>query len=237
MAPPSGGYGSYTSRFVTEDWPSDYTRPQSLNRWSYSLSNPVKYTDPSGHDPWWCDTTPNPQQCRQSYYANIRELWLNAYVQRLIGDINLQFDPFQGSLNLPADVNYKDSVYEERDRLIAEAYIVLGVDLETIARNQISNPVTERDFLDCGLPVEIDWVQQRTLAASRHLPFVLFIERVRIPRSHLMNFEPNYLNALMLNNPRELKQAKIAYIEKRVEFGELEGSIANLAEQLVTGGN
>jgi len=52
-----------------------------------------------------------------------------------------------------------------------------------------------------------------------------------------MNFEPNYLNALMLNNPRELKQAKIAYIEKRVEFGELEGSIANLAEQLVTGGN
>jgi len=60
---------------------------------------------------------------------------------------------------------------------------------------------------------------------------------VRIPRSHLMNFEPNYLNALMLNNPRELKQAKIAYIEKRVEFGELEGSIANLAEQLVTGGN
>jgi hypothetical protein len=44
-------------RFTSKDaWQGDYTRPQSLNQWSYGYHNPVKYTDPSGlqppgHDP------------------------------------------------------------------------------------------------------------------------------------------------------------------------------------------
>ncbi len=37
-------------RFITRDtWAGDNTRPQSLNRWAYSLSNPVNHTDPSGY--------------------------------------------------------------------------------------------------------------------------------------------------------------------------------------------
>jgi RHS repeat-associated protein len=27
--------------------------PQALNRYSYTLNNPLKYTDPDGHCPWW----------------------------------------------------------------------------------------------------------------------------------------------------------------------------------------
>ena len=27
--------------------------PQSLNRYSYTYNNPLKYTDPTGHNPWW----------------------------------------------------------------------------------------------------------------------------------------------------------------------------------------
>jgi RHS repeat-associated protein len=29
----------------------DYTNPQSLNRYAYALNNPLRYTDPTGHDP------------------------------------------------------------------------------------------------------------------------------------------------------------------------------------------
>jgi len=39
-------YGRFNSKDV---WPSDYQQPLSLNKWLYSLSNPVNYTDPSGH--------------------------------------------------------------------------------------------------------------------------------------------------------------------------------------------
>ena len=42
-------YSSLTGRFLTKDtWQGDYTRPLSLNRWNYTESNPVNYTDPSG---------------------------------------------------------------------------------------------------------------------------------------------------------------------------------------------
>jgi RHS repeat-associated protein len=47
--------------------------PQSLNRYSYGLNNPVKYSDPSGHDPWGCAPGPNEQACitrEQNNYKN-----------------------------------------------------------------------------------------------------------------------------------------------------------------------
>jgi len=31
----------------------DFTNPQSLNRYTYCLGNPLGYVDPSGHTPWW----------------------------------------------------------------------------------------------------------------------------------------------------------------------------------------
>lgn len=43
-------YVPYINRFLSPDTiVPDPTNPQSFNRYSYSLNNPVKYTDPSGH--------------------------------------------------------------------------------------------------------------------------------------------------------------------------------------------
>ncbi|MBI1801352.1 MAG: RHS repeat-associated core domain-containing protein, partial [Chloroflexi bacterium] len=45
-------YSGDTGRFTTRDvWPSDYTRPQSLNGFAYVEANPINRVDPSGH--WW----------------------------------------------------------------------------------------------------------------------------------------------------------------------------------------
>lgn len=71
------GYG----RFLTRDtWTGDYNSPLSLNRWNYTHSNPINYTDPSGHDPWWCDSQPDPEACRDQYLprVNARVYYLNA---------------------------------------------------------------------------------------------------------------------------------------------------------------
>jgi RHS repeat-associated protein len=49
-------YDSLTGRFATRDtWEGDVNRPISFNRWNYVQGNPINFTDPSGHDPWWCD--------------------------------------------------------------------------------------------------------------------------------------------------------------------------------------
>lgn len=43
-------YHPVIGRFVSEDaWEGDYLDPQSLNKYSYVMNNPVKYTDPTGN--------------------------------------------------------------------------------------------------------------------------------------------------------------------------------------------
>jgi RHS repeat-associated protein len=43
-------YDPSVGRFTSRDtWGGDYNSPLSLNRWNYVQSNPIMYTDPSGH--------------------------------------------------------------------------------------------------------------------------------------------------------------------------------------------
>ena len=44
-------YDAEIGRFISADSiVPDWTNPQSLNRYSYCLNNPLRYVDPSGHD-------------------------------------------------------------------------------------------------------------------------------------------------------------------------------------------
>ncbi len=52
-------YASNTGRFLTRDtWGGNANMPMSFNRWNYGYGNPVKYTDPSGHFPTFCQSMP-----------------------------------------------------------------------------------------------------------------------------------------------------------------------------------
>ncbi len=43
-------------QFLTRDpWPGDVRQPGTLNGYSYGFANPLRYTDPNGHNPIaWC---------------------------------------------------------------------------------------------------------------------------------------------------------------------------------------
>jgi RHS repeat-associated protein len=64
-------YSPHLGRFISADTivPNPMNL-QSLNRFSYTYNNPIKYTDPSGHDPWWCETS----ECRTEYNNNMLAL-------------------------------------------------------------------------------------------------------------------------------------------------------------------
>jgi RHS repeat-associated protein len=66
-------YDPASGRFQTKDsWQGDYNRPLSLNRWNYVESNPVNYTDPSGHFPTYCQSMPTKglyELCVLGYYG------------------------------------------------------------------------------------------------------------------------------------------------------------------------
>ena len=64
-------------RFISADtWPGDYQRPLTLNKWNYSLSNPVNYTDPSGHVVCLYGVDPNTGACNPSPFAALLPPWL-----------------------------------------------------------------------------------------------------------------------------------------------------------------
>src|SRR3990172_4559579 len=49
----SRAYDPVLGRFVQPDSiVPDHKNPQALNRYSYVLNNPLRYTDPSGNEPW-----------------------------------------------------------------------------------------------------------------------------------------------------------------------------------------
>jgi hypothetical protein len=63
-------------RFVQRDpWRGDYGSPLTLNRWNYSYNNPINLTDPSGHDPHWCEGRPNEIECYLNYQGYGRAAW------------------------------------------------------------------------------------------------------------------------------------------------------------------
>jgi len=51
-------------RFISADTivPDEGT-PQALNRYAYVLNSPINYVDPTGHDPHFCDSSPDPGAC------------------------------------------------------------------------------------------------------------------------------------------------------------------------------
>ena len=57
-------YAPTEGRFLSRDtWGGEYERPTTLHKWQYAYSNPIRYTDPSGRDPWWCENSPDPDEC------------------------------------------------------------------------------------------------------------------------------------------------------------------------------
>lgn len=55
-----------------DTWGGDANRPMSMNRWMYVEGNPVKYTDPSGHFPTFCQSMPTKglyESCVLGFYG------------------------------------------------------------------------------------------------------------------------------------------------------------------------
>lgn len=56
-------------RFVSSDTIiPDSSRPQSFNRYSYALNNPINHIDVDGHDPHWCGGSAS---CMQNYNVSM----------------------------------------------------------------------------------------------------------------------------------------------------------------------
>jgi RHS repeat-associated protein len=94
----SRAYDPALGRFVCPDTivprPGD---PQSLNRYSYVLNNPLKYRDPSGHAPTWDLSDYDGRQKARDYYAGLG-------VPVVVDDKSIYFREFGITTNQSGDI-------------------------------------------------------------------------------------------------------------------------------------
>ena len=64
-------YAPSMGRFLTQDtWAGNANMPMSYNAWLYVYANPINLTDPSGHDPWWCQGRFDEELCFARWVVN-----------------------------------------------------------------------------------------------------------------------------------------------------------------------
>jgi RHS repeat-associated protein len=65
-------YAPYLKHFTSrDDWEGDPQSPNSYVAWMYAYANPVNLTDPSGRYPWWCEYSPDSDECCTNYLTNL----------------------------------------------------------------------------------------------------------------------------------------------------------------------
>ncbi|HUI87937.1 MAG TPA: RHS repeat-associated core domain-containing protein [Anaerolineales bacterium] len=75
------------SQFIQADTMiPDLSNPQTRNRYSYVQDRPTAFTDPTGHDPYWCDDPSASKSCYSDYSGkNIESLPANSRGSRTSG--------------------------------------------------------------------------------------------------------------------------------------------------------
>jgi RHS repeat-associated protein len=77
-------YDAYINRWTQPDSiVPNAVNSQNLNHYSYVLNRPIILSDPSGHDPWWCDTS----SCYENYNRSDNRI---VYVGSYIAGLNIE---------------------------------------------------------------------------------------------------------------------------------------------------
>jgi hypothetical protein len=132
--------------------------------------------------------------------------------------VDLLFDPFEEIL--PENRTYEGSIFEQMDMDIREAYANCGFTLKAIAASSEANPMTDGKFLTClqdreffdpvsgETKIAIQWLRQNMTSAGGNPAYNIFLKYAKVDTTNPMNFELNYLDALMSAHPRILERAK-----------------------------
>ena len=162
----------------------------------------------------------------------LRRLWEvedPALAQELLRtEIGKAFDPFAG--DLPPTLEYSGSFYQGLDMELGLVYQRAGIDLQELAASGGANELTEEILLEHSTDIYVDpegtemdllnWLQARGRMAVGHAEYTYFLREQRIDSQNWMNFEPNYLDAMMGAHPNALQDAKDKYLDDILETHE-----------------
>lgn len=222
---------------------SSYANPQSLNRYSYVLNDPIRYADPSGHRVTACTSQLDPA-CGAVNGGSIGNTTTSGGSggnghhgsgghggADPGGDVVGPPSPNVPSQSLPTGNEeidkYLDKIFDPYcgssnpcsdteiyyQQVVSDLYDSMGIPIEAIAANRESNPLTFDQINDAT-----DYIGSTSLLTrAGHVPYGIFLGQLGIPGDHglhITNYEPRYLAALMKAFPLALIKAKEQYIRQ-----------------------
>ncbi|GAB4412279.1 MAG: hypothetical protein Kow00123_26110 [Anaerolineales bacterium] len=173
--------------------------PQALNRYAYTLNNPVRYTDPSGHASdaggAYDDFNPDRKGRPNPSGSSQRERHPDADTQNiLVTDATVAPSPWgemsEEAFNL---VSYQSKkLYAENGHSLVQ--MVWG-DPEGPRNNELKAEEIK------GLPASV------TVINATNRTFQSFLIALNLDPQAYPNYEPSYLSALIVANPRAYEKA------------------------------
>jgi hypothetical protein len=100
-------------------------------------------------------------------------------------------------------------------------YEAQGLDLEAIAQRAENNPLNEPEYYVVGL-------EPTLLVRANHVPYQMFLEELNLGTDNGLypfNYEPNYLEVLMIAHLNVLERAKQRWLDLLPEQREIQNLI------------
>ena len=198
---------------------------QAWDRFAYVNNNPLRYIDPSGHmlvedgsqssSPYV--TTEYSDGSKRMCSSSGCKIIPQSPEDKLREKIDRSFDPYLGGYKGNKD-EYEESEQQRRDAEAADVYARHGYDLDQLAKPAVDNPLTEDDFLDDTEQSNPEWVFLRARGNATSDGYVYLIKELGLDTTNMMNYEPNYLDALMTNNGEAVEKAKTEWFNDLLEL-------------------
>ena len=171
---------------------------QAWDRYAYVNNNPLRYNDPNGHRLTPYDVGGGHEKGSQEYYRALN--WF---------ELRERSNPFINGLTLNR-YTYEKSGKNKLDEMTLDIYYSKGVNLNELELTQAGNPLTHEDFIEHEYP---EWVYLRMITNRNSGLFAEFLVNIGLDSKKTENYEPNYLNALISNNPRQFEEAQYIYYQ------------------------
>jgi hypothetical protein len=127
-------------RFISADTIiPDPANPQSLNRYSYCLNNPLKYIDPSGHKVYVNDW--NVESIRAAQAAQQAGYWLPPGVQQALNEVvnSPEYQAYDEFRKQTQDDPMRAQTLEQSEKIITIGFDDLGYSLDSTTRKNGDN--------------------------------------------------------------------------------------------------
>ncbi|MCE9645703.1 MAG: RHS repeat-associated core domain-containing protein [Chloroflexi bacterium] len=182
-------YSPYINHFLQPDTIiRNPAKPQTFNRFSYVINNPINRIDPSGHDDWWCGTA----SCSYNYY-NKSNYSPEAELEYIKSETGKKYNT---TLSNEGDRNWDIKSARVVDLALNTMNDAVGGNLNMIIGNPVLRLFNYKPTDECPKGCTYNGITHPNLVVNFYITSTLRLQNAFHEFGHVINY---YLNNAITN--------------------------------------